>query len=128
MKPVWLLQKQLNMAALTRVLHGHLLARLYLNAKTYTGTTKYTEAITYAKKVIGAGYTLQPITPNYSWLIMINVRMNLCLLLIVMVCAHRLMAIPLSLYMRPAEMIMMNMELVVAGMVTGQQRVLQTVS
>jgi hypothetical protein len=37
-----------------------LLARMYLNAKTYTGSTKYTEAITYAKKVIGAGYTLQP--------------------------------------------------------------------
>lgn len=35
-----------------------LLARLYLNAGVYTGSTKYTEAITYAKKVIGAGYTL----------------------------------------------------------------------
>ena len=35
-----------------------LLARLYLNAGVYTGTTKYTEAITYAKKVIAAGYTL----------------------------------------------------------------------
>jgi hypothetical protein len=35
-----------------------LLARLYLNAGVYTGTTKYTEAITYAKKVIGAGYGL----------------------------------------------------------------------
>lgn len=35
-----------------------LLARMYLNAGVYTGTTKYTEAITYAKKVIGAGYTL----------------------------------------------------------------------
>lgn len=35
-----------------------LLARLYLNAGVYTGATKYTEAITYAKKVIGAGYGL----------------------------------------------------------------------
>jgi starch-binding outer membrane protein, SusD/RagB family len=35
-----------------------LLARLYLNAGVYTGTAKYTEAITYAKKVIAAGYTL----------------------------------------------------------------------
>jgi len=35
-----------------------LLARLYLNAGVYTGTPKYTEAITYANKVIGAGYTL----------------------------------------------------------------------
>lgn len=35
-----------------------LLARLYLNAGVYTGTTRYTDAITYASKVIGAGYTL----------------------------------------------------------------------
>jgi starch-binding outer membrane protein, SusD/RagB family len=37
-----------------------LLARMYLNAETYlgTGNGKYTEAITYASKVIGAGYTL----------------------------------------------------------------------
>ncbi|GAC1384417.1 MAG: RagB/SusD family nutrient uptake outer membrane protein [Ginsengibacter sp.] len=37
-----------------------LLARLYLNASVYTGTPKYTEAITYAKKVISAGYVLKP--------------------------------------------------------------------
>ena len=37
-----------------------LLARLYLNAEVYTGTAKYTEAITYAKKVIEAGYSLIP--------------------------------------------------------------------
>lgn len=37
-----------------------LLARIYLNAQVYTGTGKYTEAITYAQKVIGAGYTLIP--------------------------------------------------------------------
>jgi starch-binding outer membrane protein, SusD/RagB family len=35
-----------------------LLARLYLNAQVYTGTAKYTEAVTYTKKVIGGGYTL----------------------------------------------------------------------
>ena len=35
-----------------------LLARLYLNAGVYTGTTRYTDAITYAKKVIGGGYSL----------------------------------------------------------------------
>jgi starch-binding outer membrane protein, SusD/RagB family len=44
-----------------------LLARLYLNAKTYTGNTKYSEAITYAKKVIGGGYTLHS---NYGQLFM----------------------------------------------------------
>jgi hypothetical protein len=35
-----------------------LLARLYLNAQVYTGTAKNTEAITYSKKVIDAGYSL----------------------------------------------------------------------
>ncbi len=37
-----------------------LLARIYLNAGVYTGTPRNTEAITYSKKVIDAGYTLQP--------------------------------------------------------------------
>jgi hypothetical protein len=37
-----------------------LLARLYLNAQTYTGTSRYTDAITYSSKVIGAGYKLLP--------------------------------------------------------------------
>jgi hypothetical protein len=37
-----------------------LLTTLYLNAKVYTGTDRSTDAITYAKKVIAAGYTLEP--------------------------------------------------------------------
>jgi hypothetical protein len=38
-----------------------LLARLYLNAKVYTGKERWTDCITYAKKVIdGGGYTLDP--------------------------------------------------------------------
>lgn len=40
-----------------------LLARLYLNAEVYTGTPKFTEAVTYSKKVIDAGYSLKS---NYS--------------------------------------------------------------
>lgn len=36
-----------------------LLARLYINAQVYTGTAKNTEAITYASKVINAGYSLK---------------------------------------------------------------------
>ncbi len=44
-----------------------LLARLYLNAQVYTGTPKWAEAITYAKKVIDAGYTLNS---NYSQMFM----------------------------------------------------------
>ena len=35
-----------------------LLTKLYLNAQVYTGQAKNTEAITYASKVIGAGYIL----------------------------------------------------------------------
>ncbi len=37
-----------------------LLARLYLNAEVYTGTQRYTDAITYSEKVINSGYTLDP--------------------------------------------------------------------
>ncbi len=40
-----------------------LLARVYLNAGIYTGTPDYSNAIAYAQKVIGAGYTL---TGNYT--------------------------------------------------------------
>ena len=40
-----------------------LLARLYLNAEVYAGTPKWTEAATYAKRVVDAGYTLMP---NYQ--------------------------------------------------------------
>lgn len=43
------------------------LARIYLNAEVYTGTPKYTECITYSKKVIAAGYSL---TSDYSHLFM----------------------------------------------------------
>ncbi|MBP6358339.1 MAG: RagB/SusD family nutrient uptake outer membrane protein, partial [Sediminibacterium sp.] len=35
-----------------------LLARLYLNAQVYTGTARNTDAATYAKRVLDAGYTL----------------------------------------------------------------------
>jgi starch-binding outer membrane protein, SusD/RagB family len=37
-----------------------LMARLYLNAAVYTGTEHYSDAVTYASKVIGAGYSLHP--------------------------------------------------------------------
>lgn len=44
-----------------------LLARLYLNAQVYTGTARFTDAITYASKVIAAPYSLKP---NYATLFM----------------------------------------------------------
>lgn len=37
-----------------------LLSKLYLNANVYIGTDKNTECIDYCKKVINAGYTLEP--------------------------------------------------------------------
>jgi len=37
-----------------------LLSRLYLNAEVYTGTQRNADAMTYAGKVISAGYTLAP--------------------------------------------------------------------
>ncbi|RMD69039.1 MAG: RagB/SusD family nutrient uptake outer membrane protein, partial [Bacteroidetes bacterium] len=37
-----------------------LLAKLYLNAEVYIGQPRYTECIEYCKKVIDAGYTLEP--------------------------------------------------------------------
>jgi len=37
-----------------------LLAKLYLNTGVYIGQDKYTECITYCKKIIEAGYTLEP--------------------------------------------------------------------
>lgn len=37
-----------------------LMARLYLNAKVYTGADRFTDAITYSKKIIAAGYSLHP--------------------------------------------------------------------
>ena len=40
-----------------------LLSKLYLNAETYIGTEKYTDCITYTKKIIGGGYSLEP---NYQ--------------------------------------------------------------
>jgi len=50
-----------------------LLARLYLNAEVYTGTGKYTDALTYSKKVIDAGYSL---ISDYSWLMRADNDLN----------------------------------------------------
>jgi starch-binding outer membrane protein, SusD/RagB family len=41
-----------------------LLSRMYLNAQVYTGTARYTDAITYASKVISAGYSLNTTYKN----------------------------------------------------------------
>jgi hypothetical protein len=50
-----------------------LLARMYLNAQVYTGTARYTDAITYAQKVINDGYTLMP---HYKNLFMADNNVN----------------------------------------------------
>ncbi|MEO7216370.1 RagB/SusD family nutrient uptake outer membrane protein [Mucilaginibacter sp.] len=50
-----------------------LLARLYLNAEVYTGTKKYAEAIDYAGRVIGAGYSL---INNYQYIMLADNQAN----------------------------------------------------
>ena len=50
-----------------------LLARLYLNAKTYTGTERNTDCITYCNKVINSGYSLKS---NYASLFMADNNVN----------------------------------------------------
>lgn len=41
-----------------------LLSRLYLNAETYIGAAKYTESITYSKKILAENYQLDPVYAN----------------------------------------------------------------
>lgn len=50
-----------------------LLSRLYLNAEVYSGTPRYTDAITYCKKIIDAGYTLHP---DYKELMLADNNLN----------------------------------------------------
>lgn len=50
-----------------------LLARLYLNSKTYIGQERNTEAISYAKKVIDGGFSL---LPNYRNLMLADNNTN----------------------------------------------------
>ncbi|GGK82146.1 outer membrane protein [Rufibacter glacialis] len=44
-----------------------LLAKMYLNSEVYTGQAKYTEAVTYSKKVINSGYSLQQNYRHLFW-------------------------------------------------------------
>ena len=70
-----------GLAAPRTALFGHadqaaawaLLARMYLNASIYTGTARYTDAITYCNKVIGAGYSLHP---DYTKLMLADNHLN----------------------------------------------------
>ena len=50
-----------------------LLARMYLNAQVYTGTARYTDAVTYSSKVIGAGYSL---ISNYQYIMRADNNLN----------------------------------------------------
>ncbi|HEX4851685.1 MAG TPA: RagB/SusD family nutrient uptake outer membrane protein [Puia sp.] len=50
-----------------------LLARMYLNAEVYTGSARYTDAITYCNKIIGAGYSLHP---DYTQLMLADNNLN----------------------------------------------------
>ncbi len=42
-----------------------LLAKLYLNAEVYTGTARYSDALTYVNNVIGSGYSIDTSIPYY---------------------------------------------------------------
>lgn len=53
-----------------------LLAKLYLNAKIYTGNEHWTDCITYCKEVIKAVILLKMIMRSFSMLIMTNVPMK----------------------------------------------------
>ncbi len=50
-----------------------LLARLYLNAEVYTGSARNNDVITYAEKIINAGYSLKP---EYEDLFLADNHMN----------------------------------------------------
>jgi len=50
-----------------------LMARMYLNAKVYTGTEHFTDAITYCNKVLSSGYSLES---HYSWLMLGDNSLN----------------------------------------------------
>jgi hypothetical protein len=50
-----------------------LLARIYLNAQVFAGQNKFTDAITYSKRVIDAGYTL---LTDYRWLMLADNNIN----------------------------------------------------
>lgn len=45
-----------------------LLAKIYLNAEVYTGTSRYADVITYTNNIIGAGYTIPTIPYFHSFL------------------------------------------------------------
>lgn len=50
-----------NYGHVTKSAAWAILSRLYLNAEVYIGQAKYTECITYSKKVIDAGHELEPV-------------------------------------------------------------------
>jgi hypothetical protein len=50
-----------------------LLSRMYLNGNTYTGNNYYSEAITYASKVINESYSLES---KYEWLMLGDNHLN----------------------------------------------------
>lgn len=50
-----------------------LLSRMYLNGKVYTGNEYFTQAITYCKNIIAAGYSLEN---KYSWLMLADNHLN----------------------------------------------------
>lgn len=59
-EPLMIAPRQNSYARADQAALWMLAAKLYLNAEVYTGQGKYTECATYAKKVIDAGFSLEP--------------------------------------------------------------------
>lgn len=55
---------RVNYGRANKAANWALLSRLYLNAETYIGTAKYSESITYSKKVLEQNYQLDPVYAN----------------------------------------------------------------
>jgi len=60
--------RQNEYGRMDRAVAWTLLAKLYLNAEVYIGQKKYTECLTYCKKVINAGYTIDDRYQDMFWL------------------------------------------------------------
>ena len=67
------LPEQISRAELFNYVESELLSRLYLNANVYTGTSRYSDVITYTEKVIAAGYSLKS---DYSTLFLADNNIN----------------------------------------------------
>lgn len=53
-----------NYGRITNPAAWMILAKMYLNAEVYIGANRYTDCLTYLNKILGAGYTIDPVYAN----------------------------------------------------------------